>query len=112
MMLSSKKCAPCEGGIPPLPYGKIKKLAKETPTWQIAEEYKIRKLIKDYEFKDFSEAMEFVNKVADIAESEDHHPNIFVRDWNKVKLEIYTHKIRGLHENDFILAAKIDTISA
>lgn len=110
MNLSSKKCVPCEGGIAPMGYAEIKRLSAEIPSWKAVEEYKIWRLIKNYEFEDFAEAMKFVNKVAEIAEEEGHHPNIFVHDWNKLKLEIYTHKIRGLHENDFILAAKIDAL--
>lgn len=112
MDLTSKKCLPCEGStIQPLSYSEIKKLAPEIPTWEVVEEYKIKKLIKDCKFKGFAEAMKFVNNVADIAESEGHHPNIYIHDWNKVKLELYTHSINGLHENDFILAAKIDKIN-
>ena len=67
-------------------------------------------LAKSFRFKNFVEAMQFVNKVAEIAEQEGHHPNIFMHDYRKVKLTLYTHAIKGLHENDFILAAKIDEI--
>ena len=108
--LTSKKCVPCEGGVPTLTYLEAEKLHTQIPSWDLVEEYKIWKLRKSYKFEDFAEAMKFVNKVAEIAEAEGHHPNILIHDWNKVSLEIYTHKIRGLHENDFILAAKIDQI--
>ena len=110
MNLASKKCVPCKGGVPTLSYAQAEKLHVQVPTWSLVEEYRIWKLKKGYEFDDFADAIKFVNKVAEIAETEDHHPNIWIHDWNKVKLEIYTHKIRGLHENDFILAAKIDHI--
>ena len=98
--------------MPTLKYSEIQKFAKEVPTWKVVEEYKIWRLKKEYKFEDFAEALKFVNKVAEIAEAEGHHPNILVHDWNKVSLEIYTHKIRGLHENDFILAAKIDAATS
>ena len=108
MTLTNKKCVPCKGGIPPLEYSEIAKLKAEVPGWQAVEEYKIWRLRRDYKFKNFAEAMEFINRVAELAETEGHHPNISIHDWNKVNLELYTHKINGLHENDFILAAKID----
>lgn len=110
MNLSNKKCTPCQAGAPTLTYPEIKKLSESTPTWRVVEEYKIKRLVKDFKFEDFSAAMKFVNQVAEIAETEGHHPNIWIHDWNKVRMELYTHKINGLHENDFILAAKIDTI--
>ena len=93
-----------------MPYGKAKEMHNQIPSWNLVEEFKIWRLKKFFEFKDFVEAMKFINKVAEIAETEGHHPNINIHDWNKVDLEIYTHKIRGLHENDFILAAKIDQL--
>ncbi|OGM29946.1 hypothetical protein A2630_03860 [Candidatus Woesebacteria bacterium RIFCSPHIGHO2_01_FULL_44_10] len=68
------------------------------------------KIKKEFEFEDFSHAVAFINKVADLAEEEDHHPNIYLYDYKKVRIELWTHKIRGLHKNDFILAAKIDEI--
>ncbi len=111
MNLFKKKCVPCaDPSLKPLGYLEIKKLREEVPTWQVIEEYKIWRLVKNYNFKDFSEVMKFVNKIAEIAEVEGHHPNIYIHDWNKVKLELYTHTLRGLHENDFILASKIDRL--
>ncbi|MBI2013411.1 MAG: 4a-hydroxytetrahydrobiopterin dehydratase [Candidatus Colwellbacteria bacterium] len=111
MNLVNKKCVPCKGGTPPIEYGEAKKLHEQIPSWQLIEEYKIWRLKKTYKFKEFAQAMQFVNKVADIAEREGHHPNINIHDWNRVDLEIYTHKIKGLHENDFILAAKIEQLA-
>ena len=108
--LSSRKCTPCQVGAHTLKYSKIQEFVKQVPTWKTVEEYGVWKLHKDYEFEDFAQAMKFVNKVADVAEAEGHHPNIWVHDWNKLRLELYTHKIKGLHENDFILATKIDKL--
>jgi len=108
--LSSKKCIPCEGNIPPLSKEKIaeyiKLLAGE---WQLIEENNIVRIKKRFKFASFIDAIAFVNKVAELAEKEGHHPNIFIF-YNKVDIELYTHSIRGLHDNDFIIAAKINEI--
>ena len=104
--LTKKKCVPCEGGMPPMSDIEAEKMLKELNNWKIHS----AKLVKEYNFSDFKEAIKFVNKVADIAESEGHHPDITVN-YNKVKLELITHAVGGLSENDFILAAKIDEIS-
>ena len=120
--LTQKKCVPCEGGVPTLTAEEIKKYMPELKKgWEVLEGNpplpvpqrrdgvgaRIKKLFK---FKDFKEAMVFVNKVADLAESEDHHPDITIN-YNKVNIMIWTHAIGGLSENDFILAAKIDNIN-
>ncbi len=105
--LKSKKCVPCEGGVKPLTpdeYGAY--LRSELDGWIDFEEKRIE---KDYKFKNFKEALEFVNKVGVIAEEEGHHPDINLFGWNKVKLTLSTHAIGGLSENDFILASKIDS---
>src|SRR3989344_3540950 len=99
MNLANKKCIPCEGGVQPLSADEIKPYLAELLGWQVVETKKIR---KDFEFKNFIEAMQFVNKVADIAETEKHHPDIAIF-YNKVSLELWTHAIGGLSENDFIL---------
>ena len=102
------KCVVCEGGIPPLTPEKISEYKSQVNQgWQVTENKKIR---RDFAFKDFKEAMAFVNKVAELAESEGHHPDIYIF-YNKVALELSTHAIGGLSDNDFILAAKIDKIS-
>ena len=107
--LVSKHCVPCEGGIPPMPEAEIQKyLAEVGGTWE-HDPGLVHKIKNEYKFKDFKEAMVFVNKVADLAENEGHHPDIWIS-WNKVKLELYTHAIHGLSENDFILAAKIERL--
>jgi 4a-hydroxytetrahydrobiopterin dehydratase len=105
--LVSRSCVPCRGGIPPLSETEARKLAEETPSWAVVEDGK--RLVRTVELEDFKAAMEFVNRVADVAEAEGHHPDIAIH-WNKVALVLWTHKIGGLHENDFILAAKIDRL--
>jgi 4a-hydroxytetrahydrobiopterin dehydratase len=105
MGLGDKKCIPCRGGIPPLPRPEAEKLALETPKWRLNEAGD--RLSREFAFRDFKSAMKFVNRVADLAEEEGHHPD-FVIHYSKVELVLFTHKIGGLHENDFILAAKID----
>lgn len=105
--LSQKKCVPCEGGTPTLKPEEIKQLlAQLKEGWSAFNNIKI---LKNFTFKDFKEAMNFVNKVADLAEKEGHHPDILIS-YNKVDITIWTHAIGGLSENDFILAAKIDNI--
>ncbi|MBI1909438.1 MAG: 4a-hydroxytetrahydrobiopterin dehydratase [Deltaproteobacteria bacterium] len=107
--LTSKKCGPCAVGIPPLQKAEIIPSLKGLPGWVLSDDEPFR-LTRDYQFTNFKEAMAFVNKVAAVAEEEGHHPNILVHGWKNVRLEVYTHKIGGLHENDFILAAKIGQI--
>lgn len=84
----------------------IQNLLKETNGWNLTEDGK--KIEKIFEFKNFPEALKFVNRVGKIAEDEGHHPNILLFNWNKVKISTYTHAVGGLTENDFILAAKIE----
>jgi 4a-hydroxytetrahydrobiopterin dehydratase len=105
MDLSKKKCVPCRGGVPPLPTEKAQELLKELNiAWKLAD----NKIERTYKFRNFREAMVFINKVASIAEAEGHHPDIHLEGWNSVRIVLYTHAIGGLHENDFIVAAKID----
>ena len=104
--LASKKCVPCEGGTPSLSREQVKKLLPQIQGWITGSDFK--KISRNFKFKDFKAALDFVNKVAELAESEGHHPDILVHDWNKVRLELSTHAIGGLSENDFIMAAKID----
>lgn len=108
--LYNKKCISCEGNVQPLSKQKITEYLKLlTSEWQLIEENNIPKIKKRFNFANFKDAITFVNKIADLAEKESHHPNIFVY-YNKVDVELYTHAIRGLHENDFIMATKIDRI--
>jgi 4a-hydroxytetrahydrobiopterin dehydratase len=99
---------PCEGGILPFTPQQIRAyLPQIDPEWQVVNQIK---LVRGFKFKNFVAAIKFVNQVAEIAEAEGHHPNIHLTNWNQVTLKLYTHKIGGLHENDFILAAKIDSL--
>ncbi len=104
-MLANKKCVPCEGGTKPMAKEEAEEYIAQLKGWNLAG----NNIEKEFVFKDFKEAMKFVNKVAEIAESEGHHPGINIS-WNKVMLELTTHSIRGLSENDFIMAAKIDRL--
>lgn len=105
MNLTEKKCKPCEGSVPAMTEAQANGLLKQVPSWKIKD----WKVTKEFKFKNFLEAMEFVNKVAEIAEQEQHHPDISIS-YSKVSIETWTHAINGLSENDFILAAKIDEI--
>lgn len=107
MDLTQKKCVACEGAEAPLTRPEAGILLKQTPGWIISDDGK--KISRDFKFGDFREAMAFINKVALIAESEGHHPDIHVF-YNRVKLELWTHAIGGLHENDFIVAAKVNKL--
>lgn len=102
--LAGKQCVPCMGGVPPLKGEGLKRLHGQVDGWDVIEEHH---LSKTYKFPNFVKALEFVNKVGNLAEEQGHHPNIFLT-WGKVGIEIWTHKIDGLTESDFILAARID----
>jgi len=109
--LLNKKCAPCEGGVLPFDISEIHKYQKKVDGWDILKnEKKIFYLYKKYEFKNFLESQIFINKVSEIAENEEHHPDISFG-WGYAEIKITTHAIEGLSENDFILAAKIDQLS-
>jgi 4a-hydroxytetrahydrobiopterin dehydratase len=105
--LANKKCVPCEGGTQPMQWSEADTMLKEVPGWQLAAE--AGSISREFKFKGFMDAMEFVSQVADIAEMEDHHPDIHIF-YNRVKLELSTHAIKGLSENDFIVAAKINQL--
>lgn len=105
--LSSKKCVPCEGGVLPFTENEIRTYQSQLTTpWLVKENKKIQ---REFRFKNFKLAIDFVNKVADIAENEGHHPDIYIY-YNIVNLELWTHAIGGLSENDFIMARKIELI--
>lgn len=106
-MISKKKCVPCQGGIPPLNKDQVKLLIKELDSgWEVS---KNRKIKKEFQFNEYSDAILFTNKVAALSEKEGHHPYIHIN-YKQVVIILFTHKINGLHENDFILASKCDTI--
>jgi len=107
MDLSQKKCVSCSKQCPPLKGDALKSLfAQLGPGWKLMDEHYLE---KEYRFKNFQEALDFTNKVGAIAQEEGHHPDIYLA-WGLVKLSLWTHKIDGLSENDFILAAKCDLI--
>jgi 4a-hydroxytetrahydrobiopterin dehydratase len=105
MKLTEQKCEPCRGGTPPLSRQEAMVLLSEIPDWTLNDS----SIERTFQFRDFKEAIGFVNKVADIANEQDHHPDIHIY-YNKVRIELSTHKIAGLSKNDFILAAKIDEL--
>ncbi|HSX04338.1 MAG TPA: 4a-hydroxytetrahydrobiopterin dehydratase [Rhabdochlamydiaceae bacterium] len=107
MNLSQKKCIPCSKATPPLKGEKLVQLHEQLGSgWKIVDEHHLE---KEFTFKDFKEALAFTNKIGEVAEQEGHHPDIFLS-WGKVKIQLWTHKINGLSENDFILAAKCDQL--
>lgn len=105
--LSEKKCVPCEGGVAPFTREQSSRYLEELPEWQAIAD---KKIVRDFAFQNFKEALEFVNEVGDIAEANGHHPDIFLHDYKNVSITLSTHAIGGLSENDFILAAKINKI--
>ena len=105
--LSNKKCTPCEVGAIPLQPVEIKNMLKDLEDGWTSEDHK--SIQKTFKFDDFMGAMDFANRIADLAEEEGHHPTLTVS-WGKLKVKLMTHKIKGLHENDFILAAKVDKL--
>ena len=108
--LAEKKCIPCEGGIPSFDLEEIHKYLKKVDGWDVkSENSKDFFITKDFKFKNYLDSQSFVNKVGEIAEREGHHPDIWFG-WGYAKIKIQTHAINGLHESDFVLAAKIDRI--
>jgi len=105
--LEDKKCVPCEGGVQPLKDNKLNDYIEQIDNWQVIDEHHI---IKKFKFPNFKSALNFVNKVGDLAEQENHHPDLLLG-WGKVEITLFTHAINGLSENDFILAKKIDLIN-
>ena len=108
MDLTRKHCVPCEDGMPPVSVEKEDELIEQTPHWLLLRDGTHR-LRRQFRFKTFKESIDFVNKVAQIAENEGHHPDIYIS-YNKVQLDLFTHAVSGLSENDFIMAAKINKV--
>ena len=104
-----KKCLPCEGGLEPCTLNTAQQQLAELPGWRLTHEAK--RIRKDWKFKNFVSAMRFLNAVGELAEQEAHHPDLHLESYRQVWIEIWTHAIGGLSENDFILAAKIDQLS-
>ena len=117
LSLREKKCVPCEGGIPPMPLAEAQKYLRQLKEkWELVtdedpvrKDVPAKKIRHEFKFKYFKEAMAFVNRVAELAEREGHHPDIHIF-YNKVMIELWTHAIMGLSENDFIMAAKIENL--
>ncbi len=105
--LASKTCVPCRGGVPPLQGQDLTQLHQQVPQWQVSKEHH---LTREFKFPDFRSALDFVNSVGELAEQQGHHPNILLT-WGRVEITLWTHKIDGLSESDFIMAAKIDKLS-
>jgi 4a-hydroxytetrahydrobiopterin dehydratase len=105
--LADRQCVPCGGGVPPLKGTDVRKLSEQLAgSWKVVEEHHLE---KEYRFPNFAEALAFTNRVGAVAEEQDHHPDIFLA-WGKVEIKIWTHKIDGLTESDFIFAAKADAV--
>jgi 4a-hydroxytetrahydrobiopterin dehydratase len=104
--LAEKKCVPCRGGVLPLEGEELESLAREVPQWQVVGGHHLE---RTFRFPDFRTALVFTNRVGEIAETEGHHPDIHLA-WGKATVTIWTHKIDGLTESDFVLAAKIDRL--
>ena len=104
--LASKTCVPCRGGVPPLKGAELVALQKQVDGWNVLGEHHITRTFK---FPDFRKALDFVNRVGELAEEQGHHPDIYLA-WGKVEVITWTHKIDGLTESDFILAAKIERL--
>jgi 4a-hydroxytetrahydrobiopterin dehydratase len=104
--LTQKHCVPCRGGVPPLSAGEMIPLIDELHGWEVIQTHH---LTKNYSFPDFMTGLRFVNRVGALAEEEGHHPDVYLT-WGQVSIQVYTHKIDGLTESDFVLAAKIDEL--
>jgi 4a-hydroxytetrahydrobiopterin dehydratase len=104
--LASKTCVPCRGGVPALKGKELETLHRQVPQWQVVEEHHLN---RTFTFPDFKQALDFVNRVGALAEEQGHHPDIMLA-WGKAEITLWTHKINGLTESDFIMAAKIDAL--
>ena len=105
--LSRMKCVACRGGEPTLTDDQIALLMPQVPEWQIREIEGVRRLERVFKVGNFVDAIAFTNRVGEVAEAEDHHP-LIITEWGRVTVQWWTHKIHGLHQNDFIMAAKTD----
>jgi 4a-hydroxytetrahydrobiopterin dehydratase len=107
--LAQFQCIPCRGGEPTLSDEEIARLKPEAPDWNVVESGEVLHLERAFKFKNFVQALEFTNRVAELAEEQGHHPALLT-EWGKVTVTWWTHKIKGLHRNDFIMAAKTDKL--
>jgi len=107
--LSKRSCEACRIDAPVLQDNEIKELLSQIPSWKVFEEDNVKKIICSFIFLSYEDSLKFLNKVADLAEKEDHHPEIIL-EWGKVTVTWWSHKIKGLHKNDFICASKTDAL--
>lgn len=107
--LKDIKCVPCRGDSEPVSSEKLKEYLLLLPNWNVTEKEGVKQLKRSFTFKDFAEALQFTNRVGAIAEAEGHHPEI-ITEWGKVTVTWWTHKIKGLHLNDFVMAARTDEL--
>ena len=107
--LSKSSCEACRVDAPVLQDNEIKELLSQVPSWKVFEEDNVKKIICSFIFLSYEDSLNFLNKVADLAEKEDHHPEIIL-EWGKVTVTWWSHKIKGLHKNDFICASKTDAL--
>jgi 4a-hydroxytetrahydrobiopterin dehydratase len=107
--LTEMKCVPCQGGEPTVTEEELAELKPEVPEWEVIERDGVKRLRRAFRFGDFAQALAFTNRVGAIAEEEGHHP-VLVVEWGRVTVSWWTHKIGGLHRNDFIMAAKTDQL--
>jgi len=110
MQLSQQKCVPCKGDEIPLAKAEINIYHQQIPDWEIVTAEAIPRIKRSYKTKNFLEAVDLITQIAKIAEAEQHHPNLHLHNYNQLEVEIYTHKTKGLHINDFILASKIENL--
>ncbi|HEU4494300.1 MAG TPA: 4a-hydroxytetrahydrobiopterin dehydratase [Rubrobacteraceae bacterium] len=106
--LADKTCVPCRGDVPPLRGKELEELERQLPDWEVVEGHHLR---REFRFRNFGEALDFVNRVGELAEEQAHHPDIDFG-WGRAAITIFTHKIDGLTESDFVLAAKVDRVFA
>jgi 4a-hydroxytetrahydrobiopterin dehydratase len=104
--LCDLQCKPCKGGVPPLAGEELRELSSRLPEWEVVEEHHLE---REFRFDDYPQAVAFVNRIAECAEEQGHHPDILLT-WGRVKVTVWTHKSNGLTENDFIYAAKCDKL--
>ena len=107
--LSQQRCVPCRGGDPVLNDEEISPLLEQVPAWEVDEVDGVKRLRRVFKFKNFAQALEFTNRVGEIAEAEDHHPTLLT-EWGRVTVTWWTHAIKGLHKNDFIMASRTDKL--
>jgi 4a-hydroxytetrahydrobiopterin dehydratase len=106
--LADKTCVPCRGDVPPLRGKELEELERQLPDWEVVEGHHLR---REFRFRNFREALDFVNRVGELAEEQGHHPDIDFG-WGRAAITVFTHKIDGLTESDFVLAAKVDRLYA